>query len=201
MRTDPHIDAYIDKAEDFAQPILRHVRALVHSALPEAEEAIKWGMPHFMVGGKNVVGMAAFKAHAAVMIHGEDDSAEGMGTLGKIASLEELPPDEDLAARFRAAADAFISGKASKRAAKPKPRFRSRRISLGPSTRRHGRVRSSIRSRPPIAASIWNGSSRPSARRPARSASPPQSSGWPRARSATGSTRAASRPAQRTIAL
>lgn len=121
MRTDPRIDAYIDKAEDFAQPILRHVRALVHSALPEAEEAIKWGMPHFMVGGKNVVGMAAFKAHAAVMNHGEDDSAEGMGTLGKIASLEELPPDEDLAARFRAAADAFISGKASKRAAKPKP--------------------------------------------------------------------------------
>lgn len=121
MRTDPRIDAYIDKAEPFAQPILRHVRALVHSALPEAEEAIKWGMPHFMVGGKNVVGMAAFKAHAAVMIHGEDDSAEGMGTLGKIAALGELPPDEDLAARFRAAADALVSGKASPRAAKPKP--------------------------------------------------------------------------------
>lgn len=121
MATDPRIDAYIDKAEAFAQPILRHVRALVHSALPEAEEAIKWGMPHFMVGGKNVVGMAAFKAHAAVMIHGEDDSAEGMGTLGKIASLGELPPDEDLTARFRAAADAFVSGKASMRAAKPKP--------------------------------------------------------------------------------
>lgn len=121
MATDPRIDAYIDKAEAFAQPILRHVRTLVHSALPEAEEAIKWGMPHFMVGGKNVVGMAAFKAHAAVMIHGEDDSAEGMGTLGKIAALGELPPDEDLAARFRAAADAFVSGKASTRAAKPKP--------------------------------------------------------------------------------
>lgn len=121
MRTDPRIDAYIDKAEAFAQPILRHIRALVHSALPEAEEAIKWGMPHFTVGGKNVVGMAAFKAHAAVMIHGEDDSAEGMGTLGKIASLGELPPDEDLAARFRAAADAFASGKALTRAAKTKP--------------------------------------------------------------------------------
>ncbi|RXZ66286.1 YdeI/OmpD-associated family protein [Pelagerythrobacter rhizovicinus] len=121
MATDPRVDAYIDKAEPFAQPILRHVRALVHSALPEAEEAIKWGMPHFTVGGKNVVGMAAFRAHAAVMIHGEDDSAEGMGTLGKIGALGDLPPDENLAARFRAAADAFASGKASTRAAKPKP--------------------------------------------------------------------------------
>lgn len=121
MRSDPRIDAYIDKAEDFAQPILRHVRALVHSALPEAEEAIKWGMPHFTVGGKNVVGMAAFKAHAAVMIHGEDDSAEGMGSLGKIGALGELPPDQELAPRFRAAADALVSGKASTRAAKSKP--------------------------------------------------------------------------------
>jgi uncharacterized protein YdeI (YjbR/CyaY-like superfamily) len=120
MRSNPRIDAYIDQAEPFAQPILRHVRALVHSALPEAEEAIKWGMPHFTVGGKNVVGMAAFKAHAAVMIHGEDDSAEGMGTLGKIGALGELPPDQELAPRFRAAADALVSGRASTRAAKPK---------------------------------------------------------------------------------
>ena len=121
MSRDPRVDAYIARAAPFAQPILKHVRERVQAAAPEAEEAIKWGMPHFTVGGKNVVGMAAFKAHAAVMIHGEDDSAEGMGTLGKIVSLGELPPDEDLAARFRAAADAFVSGKASTRAAKPKP--------------------------------------------------------------------------------
>lgn len=104
MTADPRIDEYIAKAAPFAQPILAHVRTLVHRALPGAEETIKWGMPHFMVGGKNVVGLAAFKAHAAVVIHHEERTGEGMGALGKLASLADLPGDEELIARFRAGA-------------------------------------------------------------------------------------------------
>ncbi|WP_086735618.1 YdeI/OmpD-associated family protein [Erythrobacter colymbi] len=102
MTRDPRIDDYIAKAADFAEPILTHVRALVHQALPEAEETIKWGMPHFMVGGKNVIGLAAFKAHASVVIHHEGRSGEGMGALGKLESLADLPPDDALIARFQA---------------------------------------------------------------------------------------------------
>ncbi len=102
MTADPRIDDYIAKAAPFAQPILSHARALVHRALPEAQETIKWGMPHFTVGGKNVVGLAAFKAHAAVVIHNEERTGEGMGALGKLASLADLPSDEELIARFRA---------------------------------------------------------------------------------------------------
>ncbi|QIG53097.1 hypothetical protein G6N82_02050 [Altererythrobacter sp. BO-6] len=113
MSRDPRVDDYIAKAAPFAQPILLHVRKLVHRALPEAEEGIKWGMPHFMVGGKNTVGMASFKAHAAIIIHGEDQSGDGMGSLGKLASINDLPPDDELIARFKA-------GKAA--LAKPKPR-------------------------------------------------------------------------------
>jgi len=101
MICDPRIDEYIAKAAPFAQPILTHLRALVHQALPGAEETIKWGMPHFMVGGKNVVGLAAFKAHASVVIHHEERTGEGMGALGKLASLADLPPDEELIARFQ----------------------------------------------------------------------------------------------------
>ena len=45
MSTDPRIDSYIAKAAPFAQPILTHVRALVHRMLPGAGETIKWSMP------------------------------------------------------------------------------------------------------------------------------------------------------------
>ena len=57
------IDAYIAKAQPFAKPILRHLRAVVHAACPDAEESIKWGMPHFMYRGRMMCGMASFKAH------------------------------------------------------------------------------------------------------------------------------------------
>jgi uncharacterized protein YdeI (YjbR/CyaY-like superfamily) len=102
MTRDPRIDEYIAAAAPFAQPILSHVRALAHHALPDASESIKWGMPHFMAGGKNVIGMAAFKAHASVMIHGEGARGEGMGSLGKLTTLADLPPDDELIARFQA---------------------------------------------------------------------------------------------------
>ena len=46
-RNDPRVDAYIDKAGDFAKPILQHLRKVVHTACPEVEETIRWGMPHF----------------------------------------------------------------------------------------------------------------------------------------------------------
>ena len=118
MTRDPRIDDYIAKAAPFAQPILMHVRALVHRALPEVEETIKWGMPHFMVGGKNVVGLAAFKAHASVVIHHEQSTGEGMGALGKLASLADLPGDDELIARFQARPAALAAPKL-KRAPKP----------------------------------------------------------------------------------
>lgn len=131
--TDPRVDAYIDKAAPFAQPILTHLRALVHRTLPGAEEGIKWGMPHFMLGGKNVVGLAAFKAHCAFVIHGEgrhgdtrDQSGrtDGMGAYGRIAAFADLPPDIELEAKVREAAQRVLEGgtalsPASKKTPKP----------------------------------------------------------------------------------
>jgi uncharacterized protein YdeI (YjbR/CyaY-like superfamily) len=123
MIRDPRIDDYIAKAAPFAQGILAHVRLLVHEALPEAEETIKWGMPHFMVGGKNVVGLAAFKAHAAVVIHHEERTGtnaekDGMGALGKLTNIADLPPDAELIARFQARPAALAAPK-PKRMPKP----------------------------------------------------------------------------------
>ncbi|MXO73946.1 hypothetical protein GRI40_01745 [Altererythrobacter aerius] len=121
MITDPRIDAYIDKAAPFAQPILVHLRKVVHSAIPQVEEGIKWGMPHFITGGRNVAGMAAFKAHCAFVIHGDGrqgaKDTEGMGRYGKIASLADLPPEEELVATLRLVVEE--AGKARKRLGKP----------------------------------------------------------------------------------
>lgn len=40
-RTDGRVDAYIARSADFAKPILKHLRALVHAGCPEVEETIK----------------------------------------------------------------------------------------------------------------------------------------------------------------
>jgi uncharacterized protein YdeI (YjbR/CyaY-like superfamily) len=104
MARDPRIDEKIAKAAPFARPILEHWRALVHKTVPGVEEAIKWSMPHFVYKGKNIAGMASFKAHCAVMIHGDGrQESEGMGSYGKITKLEDLPSDEVLAGRLREA--------------------------------------------------------------------------------------------------
>src|SRR5262245_12159861 len=46
---DPRIDAYINKAADFAKPIVKKLRALVHKACPApgATETIKWSHAAF----------------------------------------------------------------------------------------------------------------------------------------------------------
>lgn len=122
---DPRIDAYIDKAGEFAQPVLRHFRELVHKTIDGAGEAVKWGMPHFTHKGKNIAGMAAFKAHCAVMIHGagRQSEADGMGSYGKIASLDELPDDAELAAKLVEARERIeTAGSAVKRPAQRQPK-------------------------------------------------------------------------------
>lgn len=100
-QTDPRVDAYIERAAPFAQPVLRHLRALVHEAFPEIVETIKWSMPHFVLGGRNLAGMAAFKAHCGFVIHGEGRQGNAMGQFDRITSVEDVPPPEELIAKLR----------------------------------------------------------------------------------------------------
>jgi uncharacterized protein YdeI (YjbR/CyaY-like superfamily) len=58
------VDAYIAKSPEFARPILRKLRELVHEACPQIEETMKWGFPHFEYKGI-VASMAAFKNYAS----------------------------------------------------------------------------------------------------------------------------------------
>ncbi|MFZ1743871.1 MAG: YdeI/OmpD-associated family protein [Pontixanthobacter sp.] len=120
MAEDKRVDDYIASAKPFAQPILTHLRKLIHRALPDVEECIKWGMPHFMIGGKNLVGLAAFKAHASMVIHHEEaKQGEGMGQFGKVHEMSHLPDDEAIILRLQRAAEAM--GTPRPRKAKSKP--------------------------------------------------------------------------------
>src|SRR3569623_1930246 len=122
MGRSKQVDEKIAKAPPFARPILEHLRALVHETLPGVEEAIKWGMPHFVWQGKNVAGMAAFKAHCGFIIHGDGRQGDALGQFGKLTSLEGLPPEKELKAKLLAASERIeTEGKATKpRAPKPK---------------------------------------------------------------------------------
>lgn len=113
-KKDPRVDAYIDKAADFAKPILTHLRDVVHAGCPDVEETIKWGFPHFDYKGV-LCSMAAFKSHCAFGFwkgsllaekHPGLAAAEdpAMGQLGRITGLSDLPDDETLLLYVREAA-------------------------------------------------------------------------------------------------
>jgi uncharacterized protein YdeI (YjbR/CyaY-like superfamily) len=104
-KKDPRIDAYIANAADFAKPVLKHFRQLVHKACPDVEEKWKWSFPHFDYHGGPLAHMAAFKQHCAVgfwkasLMQNNDKlleaakSESAMGHFGKITSLKDLPKD------------------------------------------------------------------------------------------------------------
>ncbi len=111
---DPRIDAYIDKAADFAKPIIIHLRELIHAACPDVEETWKWSFPVFMYKGGMLCNIAAFKKHCAfgfwkASIMPDPDNIltiadkAAMGHLDKIEKLQDLPKDSILKKYIKAA--------------------------------------------------------------------------------------------------
>ena len=106
VATDARIDLYISKAKPFAQPILIHLRELVHKACPNVEETIKWSRPFFEYKGVILGNMSAFNEHCSFGFWGEEIAAVlreanviqdgGMGSLGRITSIKDLPPNKQM---------------------------------------------------------------------------------------------------------
>jgi len=103
-KRDARVDAYIEEAADFAKPILKHLRELVHGTCPEVEETIKWSSVSFVHHGI-LCGMAAFNAHCAFGFwkhgllfgeHGKGKAAGAMGSFGRLTKLSDLPSDKEL---------------------------------------------------------------------------------------------------------
>jgi len=133
----PKVDAYIAKAQPFAQPILTRLREMVHKACPDITEEIKWGMPAFVLRGIILGHIAGFKQHCTAGFWGpemravlEADGLQfdgGMGSLGRITSLKDLPSDKVLLGYYRQAAVLIDSGERTRsfsrgpKRAKPAP--------------------------------------------------------------------------------
>ena len=109
---DDRIDSYIARAAEFAQPILKHLRKLVHQGCPAVGETLKWGFPNFMYQNSILCSMAAFKAHCSFgfwkgeLLFANNKGlkpAEGMGQFGKITAVSDLPEPEVLLELIREA--------------------------------------------------------------------------------------------------
>lgn len=114
------VDGYIAKAKPFAQPILEHLRELVHKGCPEVEETVKWSRPFFEYRGTILCNISAFKEHCSFGFWGQEMGDvlreagvvrdDGMGSLGKITSLKDLPADKSMVGWIRQAASFIASG-------------------------------------------------------------------------------------------
>lgn len=124
-KIDPRVDVYLEQAPDVAQPVLRHLRALIHAACPGVEETIKWGRPMFLYRGKIVCALAAFTAHCslgfwisevAAMIarDGHGRAGESSGQFGRITRLADLPDDATLQRYLAEAVGRLDAGKPSR---------------------------------------------------------------------------------------
>lgn len=95
------IDGFFKKQPRALKPIVVELRKIIEAAIPDAVSSIKWGMPHFQVGGKMTVAISAHKAHVNLIVAGPPDAfedpdhrLEGEGKIGrhlKVRSLAELP--------------------------------------------------------------------------------------------------------------
>ena len=110
-KKDPRVDAYIEKAQPFARPILKYIRKAVHAGCPDVQETLKWSVPSFEYEGL-LCGMAAFKEHVRFgfwksELVGLPPSADGQGMaqFGVVKTIGDLPPEEELVALVKKAAD------------------------------------------------------------------------------------------------
>ena len=95
-----NIDAYIALQDEAKQPRLREIRALIQSAIPNAEERISWSMPTYWKG-RNIIHFAASKKHLglypgdeATTVFAEDlkEFDVSKGTI-RLPWSEELPTE------------------------------------------------------------------------------------------------------------
>jgi uncharacterized protein YdeI (YjbR/CyaY-like superfamily) len=127
--TDPRVDAYIAKSNDFAKPILTRIREMVHAACPDVVETIKWSSPFFDYKGQMMCAMAAFKEHCSLifwkasLIEGVPPNGDkSRGSFGRLTSVKELPSKTQFNGFIKAAMklnDQGVTVKRPKAGAKP----------------------------------------------------------------------------------
>jgi uncharacterized protein YdeI (YjbR/CyaY-like superfamily) len=108
------VDDYIAKSEDFAKPILEHLRKIIHDTCPKVEEDIKWGTPHYSYNGDHLVMMAGFKNHCSFSLYKAEfmkdkeitesvKAGKKFGYMDKLKSVSELPTKKILVSLIKEA--------------------------------------------------------------------------------------------------
>lgn len=104
------IDEYILNTSECMQPIVTHLRDLVHKAEPEIEENIKWNAPSFELNGSIICTIMAFKKHVNFMFHKGKELSDGNSVLDdfgeksnmkgvkQITDISDLPDEKTLVA-------------------------------------------------------------------------------------------------------
>lgn len=95
------IAGFFAKQPAHLRPVVEELRAIIEKAAPDAEAAIKWGMPMYTIGGVMTCAIGAHNAHVNLILAGPPgtfDDPEGRltgeGKTGrhlKLASLADLP--------------------------------------------------------------------------------------------------------------
>ncbi len=112
-KKDIRVDNYIKNANDFAKPILNHLRKLIHQTCTNVLETIKWGFPHFEYNGI-LCSFASFKSHCSFYfwkVNLINDTHKilnlvgktSMGCFGKLEKLSDLPKNEIIVAYIKQA--------------------------------------------------------------------------------------------------
>ena len=131
---DPRIDAYIAKSPDFAAPILKYIRALVHEACPGVGETIKWSTPTFDYHGI-MCGMAAFKEYCTLgfwkapllkldgrTLTKSGEMESGVNQFGRLTTVKDLPARSKLIKLVKEAAKLNEQGIALPKAPRTAPK-------------------------------------------------------------------------------
>jgi hypothetical protein len=95
------IDGFLAKQPAQLRAILDALRALIRESAPDAEAALKWGMPFFNVGGEMVCALGSHKSHVNLILPGPPGTYAdpkgllvGSGKTGrhlKLIALDQLP--------------------------------------------------------------------------------------------------------------
>lgn len=125
------VDDYIAKTSEFAQPILNHLREIIHNTCPDVEEDIKWGTPHYSYKGDHLVMMGGFKQHCSFSLYKAElmkdkdiqasvKAGKKFGYMDKVKNLSELPEKKVLVAYIKEAMELNASGTAKLKPVKEK---------------------------------------------------------------------------------
>lgn len=121
------VDAYLAAQPPAARAALERVRALLHEAMPGAEEGISYAIPVLRLNGAYALYFAGFKHHyaiypltEAVRALGDEVTARSAGQ-GTVRFELSEPVPEDLIRRIGAARAAEIAAAPPKRSRSRKP--------------------------------------------------------------------------------